>query len=317
MGPDWANALGGDGMAADGAAFRRLLEETPVGIAVAQDGLLKFINAAARALFGWPVRELESRPLIELVDAGERPRLIGIHRRWLRQGILPDHCELRAIGREGDIRHWRVGMNPAEWLGRPAVLAAISDITEQVRVREEMRRMALHDVLTGLPNRLLLEDRICQAIAAARRHGRGFAVIFLDLDGFKPINDSAGHRVGDHVLREIAGRLRACTREMDTVARVGGDEFVVLLQDVESRCECLPAARKLIEAAGSPVPYPGGVARLGASAGLSFYPEDGDGLDSLMRIADESMYVAKRAGKNQVRCATCHHAAGHGGPDCA
>ncbi|MBL8489962.1 MAG: GGDEF domain-containing protein [Rhodocyclaceae bacterium] len=287
------------------SVYRRILEETPVGIAVAQDGFLRFVNPAAESLFGLAARELESRPLLDLVDVEERPRLLDIHRQWLRNGFLPDFCDLRPAALVDAPRYWRVGLNGVDWRGRPAVLAAISDMTEQVRAREEMRRVALHDSLTGLPNRILLADRINRAIAGSRRSGKGFALIFLDLDGFKPINDRAGHTAGDGVLREIAARLRRCVRETDTVARVGGDEFVVLVQDVQSRCETLPVARKLIDAVNGPVELADGPARLGASAGMSFYPEDGVEIDALMRMADESMYLAKRSGKNHVRCVAC------------
>ncbi len=315
LGMNFQGSTGG-ATGVDTTAYRRFLNEMPVGITVFQDGLLRFVNVAAQTLFRRSAAELESRSVLELVDATDRPRLIGIHRRWLREGTLPGHCVLRASGDEGAARHWRVALNGVEWEGRPAVLAAISDISEQVRARDEMRRLALHDPLTGLPNRLLLEDRIHQAIAAARRKGKGIALLFLDLDGFKPINDSMGHRTGDDVLREIAGRLRGCMRASDTVARVGGDEFVVLVQDVDNRCECLPVARKLVEAVGHPVSFPGGEATLGVSAGLSFYPEDGQDRESLMRVADASMYLAKRAGRNQVRCATCDQAFDLAGPGC-
>lgn len=161
----------------------------------------------------------------------------------------------------------------------------------------ELKSVALHDPLTGLPNRRLLLDRIDQAIAMSRRQGRGFAVAFVDLDGFKAVNDRHGHAVGDELLRKVAGRLETALRASDTVARLGGDEFVVLMPDVNSRREAI----KLVEALQERVRDEYGIGSsevyIGASVGVAIYPVDGSNHSELLKHADREMYVNKRSSR--------------------
>lgn len=168
---------------------------------------------------------------------------------------------------------------------------------------EELRRRAFHDPLTGLPNRLLFEDRLAQALQRhiramerASGHGAGkVAVLFLDLDGFKPINDSMGHAMGDLVLKEASKRLRAAARDADTVARIGGDEFVLLMEDVGNAADCISLARRLISVLNAPLEVAGRRVALSGSVGIAVHPDHGDG-DKLLLHADAAMYTAKRAG---------------------
>jgi diguanylate cyclase (GGDEF)-like protein len=172
-----------------------------------------------------------------------------------------------------------------------------SDITEFKEARQRLEFLALHDDLTGLPNRSLFADRGRNAIAKADRKGTRLALLFLDLDNFKNINDSFGHRLGDELLREVAQRLRGCLREQDTVARVGGDEFVVLVEEVADYDVNLLTLR--IEGAlGQPYALEGSNAGTTVSIGISFYPDDGRDLDTLLRHADSAMYKAKGLGRN-------------------
>ncbi len=186
-----------------------------------------------------------------------------------------------------------------------------SDITERVLSAEQYRHLAHHDVLTGLPNRRLFADRMEQAIARARRSGAGVALMLLDLDEFKTINDSQGHSVGDQVLVNVAQRLRNGLRESDTVARLGGDEFVILLPDTRQLRDLARIAAKAIESVREPLAIGAGQYRIGASVGIALFPEHADGAERLMQEADIAMYEAKRAGGSAYRFSSAGLAAGH------
>jgi diguanylate cyclase (GGDEF)-like protein len=161
--------------------------------------------------------------------------------------------------------------------------------------------MAYHDSLTGLPNRALLSDRLQQAIRTAQRAGTRLAVMFLDLDRFKTINDSLGHATGDFLLKEVASRLCHAVRASDTVARLGGDEFVVLVPGVGTLEECSQVGDKIIEVLGAPVRFEGHSLHISPSIGICLYPDDGGDVDLLMRHADAAMYQAKAAGRNNYQ----------------
>ena len=163
---------------------------------------------------------------------------------------------------------------------------------------EQMSYMAEHDFLTGLPNRALLTDRLVQSIALAERHGKKVALMYLDLDHFKHINDSLGHAVGDQLLQSVAKRLQTSVRLYDTVSRQGGDEFVVLLPEVEEVQDAVRAAKKLIEAMAQPHHINGQLLRATVSIGISIYPDDGKDLETVVKNADTAMYQAKKIGRN-------------------
>ena len=166
----------------------------------------------------------------------------------------------------------------------------------------QLRHLATHDALTGLPNRVLLDDRLAQAVAHADRDGHSFAVMVCDLDRFKLINDSLGHRAGDELLQEVARRLSAAARSIDTVARLGGDEFVMVISPVAGRAEAEAFAQRAIEAIEPPVQIAGISIHTSPSIGIAFYPADGTSLDALLAQADAAMYAAKERGRNNVQC---------------
>ena len=176
-------------------------------------------------------------------------------------------------------------------------VAVASDITQEYLHRESLKIRATHDVLTGLPNRLALEERLEHAISLAKRNLKQVAVLFIDLDGFKWINDTRGHAVGDDVLKVVAKRLKHNVRSSDTVARLGGDEFVVVLEDLSSAEHLKSVARTLVSAIGQPIALDGDV-QVTPSIGISIYPEDATEADELLLQADSAMYRAKKTGKN-------------------
>ncbi len=175
------------------------------------------------------------------------------------------------------------------------------DITEQKKVEDQIRHMAHHDALTELPNRVLLHDRIGQAIAQARRNDRVAALLVVDLDRFKNVNDSLGHQVGDGLLRTAAERLGACVRGADTVARMGGDEFVVVLTDLKRAEDAGPIAQKILGVLPRPVNIEGHDLRVTTSIGICAYPHDGEDVETLLRNADAAMYHAKQTGRNNFQ----------------
>ena len=176
------------------------------------------------------------------------------------------------------------------------------DITERKSAEEQIRQMAFYDPLTGLPNRQLLDDRMRQMIALARRERSRIGVLFIDLDQFKPINDRCGHAVGDTLLRAAAQRMCQTVRESDTVVRIGGDEFVVLLADIAAAATALEIAEKIRLAMLEPfADGDGDTHAISCSIGVVLYPQHADNLRDLLRLSDQAMYQAKSAGKNAVR----------------
>jgi diguanylate cyclase (GGDEF)-like protein len=185
-----------------------------------------------------------------------------------------------------------------------------STVRGRDRLREQMQKIeyqALHDALTDMPNRTLFHDRAEQALLRADRDGSGFAVMLLDLDRFKDVNDTLGHHSGDLLLREIAGRLRRALRESDTVARLGGDEFGVVAPGVADAAAARALADKLRHELGQPVVVGGLAIEVEASAGIAIYPDHGEDVETLIRHADVSMYVSKNTHTPIVYAATYDH----------
>jgi diguanylate cyclase (GGDEF)-like protein len=172
------------------------------------------------------------------------------------------------------------------------------EIKNRKKLEEKMQYMATHDDLTGLANRVLLKDRLNKAITFHERQKLLVAVLFIDLDGFKDINDTYGHDVGDELLIEVATRLKGCVRESDTVVRFGGDEFVLLLTGLHNQNEAGYVADKVLKLIQQPIQLPNVSVNIGCSIGIAMYPEDGDSNNELLKIADSLMYKVKGEGKN-------------------
>lgn len=207
---------------------------------------------------------------------------------------------IREFRKDGEIRYIR-------HIGEPVLneqgeliqtVGTIQDVTDQKLTEEKIAHMARHDALTDLPNRALFLDRLETGLKAAKREKRQLAILFIDLDGFKDINDSDGHQMGDQLLIDVANRLNECVREMDTVSRIGGDEFAVILGGDITKDRVVPLAEKILTAISRPFELAKGARSIGASIGISLFPHDGETPDSLLAHADEAMYAVKRSGKN-------------------
>jgi diguanylate cyclase (GGDEF)-like protein/PAS domain S-box-containing protein len=182
-----------------------------------------------------------------------------------------------------------------------ALCGISTDITERKEVEEHMRHMAQYDGLTHLPNRALFNDRLQQALAAANRNQERMALMFIDLDKFKPVNDTYGHAVGDLLLKEVAQRMQDCLRESDTAARVGGDEFVILLPTIENEQDADLVGKKILHALNRPFELAGHRLNISSSIGLAIYPDHGSSEKLLVKSADIAMYQAKNNGRNNVQ----------------
>lgn len=221
-----------------------------------------------------------------------------------RKELAYYECELRMRRKDGRwiwvLDRGRV----ATWTddGKPLVMSGThQEITQRKLFEEQIQHMATHDGLTDLPSLRLARDRLSMSLGMARRHNTMAAVMFIDLDGFKTVNDTLGHDAGDHVLKQVAQRLLSCVRETDTVARVGGDEFLFIASGLQNSENAALIADKIIQTLSQPVIFNGQRTAIGASIGIALFPGDGDDGDRLIKLADKAMYEAKGSGKN--RCA--------------
>jgi diguanylate cyclase (GGDEF)-like protein/PAS domain S-box-containing protein len=263
-------------------------------------------SGRAQAIFGWAESEVLDLSAEEfgLIYVGDAERAADAERD-LTEGRCPHNTlNLRCHTKRREVRHchwYNSALHPKD-SGKIMILSLVEDVTERVAALEDVHRLAHHDTLTGLPNRVMLQDRLGQALALARRHGERVAVMMLDLDHFKNVNDALGHTIGDGLLQEVAIRLGGRVRASDTLARVGGDEFVLIQPDLIDGSGAAVMAQKLIDALTEPFLVQGNRLDIGASIGMTVFPDDGTESDLLLRNADIALYRAKRSGRGQYRC---------------
>jgi len=269
-------------------------------------GNVTYLNSVAEKMVGWTRTEAIGRSLgavFRIVDGATRePPLRHPMEQAMKEnqpvGLAANSLLLRRDGVAIAIED-----SAAPIHGRNGdVIGAVMvfhDVSASREVMTRMSHLAHHDFLTDLPNPMLLDDRISQAIALAHRHDSRFAVLFIDLDRFKDINDSMGHATGDQLLQSVAKRLQACVRGSDSVSRKGGDEFVVLLSEITRTEDAANCAEKIIAAVTETHRIAGSELRVTASIGISFYPADGVDAESLLKAADAAMFQAKESGRNQ------------------
>lgn len=273
--------------------YRSLLDTAHEGIAVVQQHKLVYGNPRLAEMTGYSLEALKALPsFLELVAPADRGLIEQNYRRRLEGENAPQQYEVQVLRQDQSLLDVQVSGVMVDWYGQPATLNFVTDISKRKRAEREILHLANHDPLTGLANRRLLMDRLEQLLNQARRYQHQLAVIFLDLDGFKPVNDRWGHDVGDQLLRAVAERLQNHLRDSDTLARIGGDEFVVLMPHAEQPAiSCV--AEKLIQAIEQPFQLGDIDIRISTSLGVARYPQDGDSASALLQKADRAMYAHK------------------------
>jgi diguanylate cyclase (GGDEF)-like protein len=253
-------------------------------------GVVRFANAAAGTLLGRPAAALRGAPFGFPVED--------------RRTIDVADADARAASRSGDavqpVRAVEMRVAPVAWAGAPARLVNLRDVTDAVARYDRARAAALHDPLTSLPNRTWMDEHLEQALRVARREGSVVALLFIDLDDFKEVNDRLGHAVGDALLRSVAGRLSAVVRSGDGVARLSGDEFAIAVAAVGGRADAELVARKVFEALAPEHEVEGQRLRVRASIGVALFPIDAASATELLILADTAMYRAKTHGKGKM-----------------
>jgi diguanylate cyclase (GGDEF)-like protein/PAS domain S-box-containing protein len=287
------------------------IDNSPLAV-IEMDSSFSLIHCSSRAseLFGWQEHEVRGRSVLDLLCSGDdtQVRLRLALDRLCRREEARNRSETTHRRADGSVVHcdW---FNSALTDAQGAVMsimALVEDVSARVQAASQLRELAERDSLTGLYNRSVFQVRLDAALARAQRAGTSVALLFIDLDGFKSINDSLGHRAGDSVLRGVAQRLLGVVRESDTLARLGGDEFVILLDtDVHDDAVDL-LSRRILAALTPPFAAGDGQVMVGASIGVAMHPPLDCHPDRLLSLADEAMYAAKRAGKGCVRHAVAH-----------
>jgi diguanylate cyclase (GGDEF)-like protein/PAS domain S-box-containing protein len=270
-------------------------------------GFVTYVNAVAEGLTGWPRKEAAGRPLAEvfrIVSAGSRevaPDPMGLAIREDRTvGLTPNCILIRRDGVEMSIEDSVAPIHDRRGKVTGAVMV-FRDVTAAQAMSRKMSHLAQHDSVTDLPNRVLLNDRLVQAMAMAQRNGKKLALLYLDVDHFKHINDTAGHAVGDQLLQSISKRLLDCVRSSDTVSRQGGDEFAVLLSEVAYAQDAAVTAEKILAALSAAHKIDELELYVSASIGIVVYPGDGTTAETLLKNADAAMYQAKDCGRNNYQ----------------
>jgi diguanylate cyclase (GGDEF)-like protein/PAS domain S-box-containing protein len=293
--------------------YRLLVENANEAIVVIQDGMLRFFNPNAVELIGHPENALTTEPFVEFVHPDDREEVLEYHTRVMVGTRASSAHSFRVVSKNDNTTWVEAKGVCINWEDKPATLDFITDITARKRAEEEMRYLAFYDCLTGLPNRLMFNEHLNQALAYAKRNKSLLATLFLDLDHFKRINDTFGHHVGDLLLRAVGERLIRIIRKSDilarniedisntNVARFGGDEFVLLLTNIEQTKDAAKVARRILYTLSDAFMVDKQELFITTSIGVSLYPSDGKDAETLIKKADKAMYHAKNLGRNNFQ----------------
>jgi diguanylate cyclase (GGDEF)-like protein/PAS domain S-box-containing protein len=284
-------------------SFEKIFQSSPDAIVISRlaDGRYLDVNQRWLELFGFSREEAVGRTSLELgiwAEPTERPRFVA----EVRQRETVKGFETRFRKKSGAIIDALISADVIDIGGEEHVIVPILDVTDRKRAEERIQQLATRDALTGLPNRLLLNDRLTLSISNAQRHGGSLALLFIDLDRFKYINDSLGHVIGDAFLKSVAERLSGIMRQGDTLARIGGDEFVVLLENIVTKEDAAgQVARKILACFAAPFSVEGHTLSCSCSIGISVFPSDATDPQMLIREADTAMYNVKESGRGSYR----------------
>ncbi|WP_207308998.1 diguanylate cyclase domain-containing protein [Marinobacter salicampi] len=266
-----------------------------------------YLNKVAETMTGWPREEALGRPIEQvffIFDGVTRERAQSPSQRAIDENRIVELAVgsvlIRRDGADLAIEDSAAPIHNRQGRTAGAVIV-FHDARQSEPEIKRMSHQAQHDFLTGLPNRMLLTERLTQAIGMADRHSKKIALLFVDLDYFKQINDSFGHSVGDHLLQAIAAEIGECVRATDTVSRHGGDEFVVLLSEIEEKQDAAKVAEKVLAQFASPRLIDGHELSITMSVGIAIYPDDSLDGDALMAAADSAMYISKNHGRNSYQ----------------
>ena len=263
------------------------------------DGTIVYVNAAAWKSRGDSEEELMRLNRRDLATVAQAALFEGRAAEVMEKGEATfESVHLRKDGREIPVE---IHSRRVRLAGSDLLLDVCRDVTSRKELEEKLVHLATHDGLTGMPNRGFMTDRLYQAITRARRHRKRMALMVVDIDGFKAVNAALGHPGGDWVLQVVGMRLQNLVRKSDSVGRVGGDEFIIVLSEVADAEGAARVARRVVEGLGAPIPVAGGEVRVTVSMGVAIYPEDGEDSDILTRHADAALYRAKAEGRNTYR----------------
>jgi diguanylate cyclase (GGDEF)-like protein/PAS domain S-box-containing protein len=293
-----------DALARSEERYRTILEQMQDGYFETDlDGNVLFSNHSAASHLGLPSDRLIGMNYREVVPQEGRGAVQSAFSHVLNTGVPNTGFAHQVMSRDGSIRYAEISISPMKDAhDRIVGFRAVSrDVTERKRTDQLLSDMATHDYLTGLPNRVLLNDRFEVAVAQANRNNYGLALMSLDLDSFKEVNDTMGHAAGDGILKSVGARLTCLVRSSDTVARLGGDEFVFLLQEIRETGDATTIADKIVRSFEEPFAIGGRDKHLTVSIGIALYPADGNDLETLLRESDASMYYSKRHGGNRYK----------------
>lgn len=268
-----------------------------------EDGKIVYVSPSVRAVLGSEPGEIVGKKLMEIVHADDIPSIKEYLDTVSRQPF-PYGFSYRIRRADGRYDWVETTSFVEEWTSGREILSFSRDISDRKRIEEQIEYLAYHDEVTALPNRALFYDRLTVALAQARRFNRIVAVMFLDLDHFKRINDTLGHRVGDLLLEGVGSRLKECVRLSDTVARIGGDEFTILLPELSHEEGAARVGQKILEQLSTRFTLEGHHVYCSASIGIAFLGKDGDDSETLLKNADSAMYRAKNSGRNQFMVCT-------------
>ncbi|MBK8906554.1 MAG: diguanylate cyclase [Rhodospirillales bacterium] len=285
-------------------------------ITIDGDGLIDSVNHAAQRMFRRSALDMLGRPIEQFLVAHSRAGNVpakGLTSADLASSPMQALREIGGVRKGGEAFPIEISVARIELQGRSTLICTVRDITDRKAAEREILFHATHDALTGLPNRTLFDDRLTNALSHAKRSGETLALVFLDVDRFKVINDMLGHPIGDAVIIAVARRLLGQLRKSDTVARLGGDEFILLLRDVGNSRNAVTIGQGIVEAMRHPFQILGHDLHVTVSLGISAFPADGETPDQLRKHADVALYRAKSGGRNQLRLFTPEMAPSPGG----